>query len=506
MDSFLATLAPTIATLLAILLAAVTAYFVFLRERTTDYSDRIFDERLAIREHLEPLSKLQQFDRLDSLNFARKYRVKYPTKSRVDLVTQLASQLFWFDGSRVVKDFIDEDEQHRGESWKGRLYYFFLKQTADIIAPQFDQWRPRRETFPFALVETGFEVWRSDFEKLGRSIKDAIRMRQSMTKDFGKFSPSPEDWELQKDRYASAADEFFAAIGSINASLSKIDKLKSAQNRYISSGLHIKFLLFLCLLSFVFGVLVPLAALAFPGMMPDWMKAALGGVAMLATILSSLQFGRDLFRSPEAVSKSERNLYVRMQWYAPIIDQMKSLEQKFSLRGPLDLDFFSDAKNSGDLSVGINSDLDNYLAAASKYNEAVKKFDDTVLTLFERDEILGHLLSREFWTKGGRGLSTYNMLSESVITDTVSKLFERPEAALSISTFDSVGTSGATGPPKFIIPAAAIGERQLLEALQTIRKSLSESPVTMELQGSHQLVAEAESPLRKSLNGQLGTR
>jgi hypothetical protein len=503
MEVFLATLATTVATLLTILLAAITAYFVFLRERTATFSDRIFDERLTIREHLEPLHKLGPADMFAPPNFAKKYRAKYPTKSRVELVSTLASQLFWFDGSRVAKDFIEADKSYGGESWKGRLYFFFLKQSADIIAPQFEQWKPRRETFPFAAVETGFDAWRTEFERLAPSIRDALRLRQSMTEDFARFKggiPGTPDY------YLSSADGFFATVESISASLSKIDKLESSRKRYTFSGLHIRSLSILCFLSFAFGVLIPLVVLIHPGIVTIRVAATLVGIALITTMLSFFQFGRHLFQSTKASSKSERAAYLRLQWYQPLLDQMKAQEEKFSLRGPLDLDFFFDASNSHDLSDDILSDLEEYITTGTKYNEHVQVFVETVLGSFERDTTLAPVLSREFWTKGGRGLCPYDLLNENVIAETVKKLFEKSEGGLSISTFDFQGAIPATGPSRFTIPASMISEGQLLDALQLIHNSLIKSAITLDLQRSHQEVAESGLRLRRNLNDVLDKR
>jgi hypothetical protein len=567
-ETFLATLATTIGTLLAILLAAITAYFVFLQERSTEYSDRIFFELLAIREQMLPLRKILYPPDFVPSAFITRYRAKYPTLTGAGLINQLASQLFTFGGTHIEKEFAEIDDRHRGKPWRGRLYHFLLKQAVYVIAPHFEPWKPRRGTFPSAPVEIGFAEWRAQFDTMDRFggvaewqggfFSDALRIRDTMVDDFSKFSgltiqvsskatpaaprpgpaaaapppsgppPKPSASPPPQPAYRSV-ENFFTTIEAIRASLNRIDKLENAIAKYRRSKLHTRSLATSCSLAFVFGVLVPLVMLIGDHPLIPWQAGALMFVALGATLLSFFRFGRDVFQSGKLATTSERRSYLSLHWYQPLLDQMKvqEKEKKFARRGPVDLDLFDDAARSGDLGGDLLSRLTRYIGATREYNARVNAFDAYVLELFRRDATLGPIVSQQHPPGGGGfGFSPYDMLKRETIVETLQKLYARLEAqgrslppsgwpgagVVNLTVGTGLGLSvstfglkgGPTGPSHFRIPVAMLGEQQLLSALISIHDTLADSTITHAIELGHQEVELAGAALTQELNALVG--
>jgi hypothetical protein len=189
-DTFVTTVVTAVATLLGILLAAITAYFVFQRERTADFSKETFDEILGIRDHLLSLQKRgAEIEMLMPARFMEKVRFDRRAKPRSDLLRPLASAIDTHleFSLKVEGDFREFENRYRGP-WRGRAYYLLLREAAYQVAPQFEPWRPKQYTFPTLPVEVGFGQWRKIFEKVYDATRDSVGSRERAIKDFRSFN------------------------------------------------------------------------------------------------------------------------------------------------------------------------------------------------------------------------------------------------------------------------------------------------------------------------------
>src|SRR5262249_48170415 len=118
----MSTLAESTASVLAVLLASVAAFYVFLQDRSADFNDRIEQARFTIRDSLLALGtswiNQQTYVPVD-LNV--RYRELNPTKSEVDLAIQAMADLS-FEQDKLGRLFFASEAQGatRGP-WLGRF-------------------------------------------------------------------------------------------------------------------------------------------------------------------------------------------------------------------------------------------------------------------------------------------------------------------------------------------------------------------------------------------------
>src|ERR1700722_5866245 len=177
MEAFVSTLVPTVASLLGILLAAITAYFVFQRERTADFSKERFDEILTIRDHLLPLRKTPfAIEMFTPVEFMEKRRFDHRTEPRADLLKPLASAIDTHlpFSLKIEDEFRKLGDKYVDLPWRGRAYYLLLKEAAYQMAPQFEPSRPEQGTFPTRAIEIGFKEWCDVFNKIDAATRDTV--------------------------------------------------------------------------------------------------------------------------------------------------------------------------------------------------------------------------------------------------------------------------------------------------------------------------------------------
>ena len=80
MEVFLSTLVSTTATLIALLLGAVAAYFVFLQGKAVEYEDKIEVEKRAIRSEIIQLQRVWPIHTLVVFYLPPEFREKFSAR------------------------------------------------------------------------------------------------------------------------------------------------------------------------------------------------------------------------------------------------------------------------------------------------------------------------------------------------------------------------------------------------------------------------------------------
>ena len=258
MQDFYLTLVPLTATLLGIFLATIGAYFVFLQDRATQYSDKIKQVQFEIAEQLAHLREAWPFPPLGGYlppEFGDKYRSKFPDKTNVELVVQAAFDL-QFPHHLEMNDVLSElyRVDSLGGPLRGRVYHWMLEEFVGIITGStVDVRSSLDDAFPLSATGPGFDQWLSSFDRLTDKFvfRWIANLRDSMTADFKKFvSRLNQPHTTFLDIQSKALDNFFASIASIKAKVNEIYKQRSLKEAYsFSHRVHFKWLLFWLLLS-----------------------------------------------------------------------------------------------------------------------------------------------------------------------------------------------------------------------------------------------------------------
>ena len=135
MQNFLATVAQVSATLLGIFVAATIAYFVFLNEHVTTFSEQIESLNIDIGSELSRMNTAwpQPLEFFVPPQFRERYREKYPDKSESALISQLSTDLV-FHLPELINVVRAASGSHMAEGrWEGRLYTFILTEIVRAI-------------------------------------------------------------------------------------------------------------------------------------------------------------------------------------------------------------------------------------------------------------------------------------------------------------------------------------------------------------------------------------
>src|SRR5260370_32309775 len=127
-QALFSTLGQIVVTLLSLLFASISAYYVFLQDRTTQFSDKIEREKLEIGDSLIQFRAGWPWllSTLVPPEFQDKYRSRYPNKSKIDFVTQIATDLLF--SRQEMQDAISDVRENNSyvSSLHVRLYFCHL--------------------------------------------------------------------------------------------------------------------------------------------------------------------------------------------------------------------------------------------------------------------------------------------------------------------------------------------------------------------------------------------
>jgi len=202
MSNFYSTLVQVVATSIGILLASITAYFVFLQDRNMQFRDKIEQEKFEIRDLLLELGGLNWPGGLAHYvppEFAEHYRLKHPNESRQEFLMRATGDLFF--QKPELTDLILElhaTDCFKGP-WRGRVYFWLLNEGLTTITLNTPD--AQIAVFPHSREDFGFERWRDDFNKLRGPIQLLSDIRADMIQDFNQFAAQPDFKDRKLEQY-----------------------------------------------------------------------------------------------------------------------------------------------------------------------------------------------------------------------------------------------------------------------------------------------------------------
>lgn len=350
MQNFLSTLAQLSATLLAIFLATVTAYIVFIHDRATQFTDRIEQTKLDIRDILLGLRTKWPSNIHVHLppGFKNTYRSRHPDKSGPEWVTQIARELVFEHGELVPTiELFQKNESLRGP-WQGRVYLLILTDAVSLISYGSPHLQTKPEgVYPSSPTGPGFDEWRASFEKLREAFGILFFAREAMLADFTQYvaevtGPAGKHFIAS---YVTAITALQGEVEGLKEKLNELDKLKFSEKRYsLSEHVHFFSLSLLTMSCIIFGLLVPLILLAIQ-------KPITSVVAIVLLVIAVSSFGGTFFQFGWDVSRPRLQdplEYASVKWYQPILQEIDRKQTDFQNGALLDVELFSDALLSDD--------------------------------------------------------------------------------------------------------------------------------------------------------------
>lgn len=416
MQTFLSTLAQLSATILAILLTAIIAYFVFLQDRSAQFRDGIDEAKFAIKDALIDLRTRWPWTLTMYMppEFNEKYRSKYATKSHTDLIYQAAADLV-FNNREMAETLLElrDQAQQRGP-FPGRIYFWILTEAVtEITVGSPDAHTKPEGVFPSSVQGPGFEQWRSDFEKLQGTFQLLSDFQKNMTDDFKQYIaelPSDSSKEMFTKLYVNAVVDFFNKIEIVKAKLNELNKLELLMKAYsFSDRIHLWSLFILLGLTTILGIILPLILLALPKEITSTVGIVLLFTALISIGGSFSQFVYDVSRP----LSFDRKAYISTRWYSFLLKEMERQRPKLENGGLLDVEFFVNALNSDDkkhFSHEAIRALEEYINCANFYNDRARDFNSIFLEAIRKDKQLGTLVSNHKSLKGGPVLYPYYVL------------------------------------------------------------------------------------------------
>jgi len=506
MQNFLATLAQVSATLLGIFLAGTIAYLVFLNEHVTTFSDQIDGIKVDIGSELSRLNTAwpQSLEFFVPPQFRERYREKYPDKSEPALIFQLSTDLI-FRPNDLINVVREASGSHLAQGpWEGRLYTFILTEIVRAVGGGVPG--SHSTVFPASPGGLGFDQWRENFKEIQGSVDLLRTFRSSMISNFQPYIRE-QPYEDQTRQAANAAIErFFTIIEQTQVKLEQIDKLSLATQRYVPRDRTTLFSLSVTsILWLLLGIALPLALLAFP-------QTTITSLAAIAILLGTL-----LFASVSVVqfliNFQEKPLdwqnYVKNRWYIPILEELKRQEAQDTLRnaGLVNTRYIYGSLNSGErhrFNVEVASALEDYLKAATQYNEKVLRLNALVVATIQADPVLGRLVADYESMRGGPLLHPYEFVAEeqrfeSLLADWEKRL---PASEDDISV-ETLGPNWSRVELK--IPGKKLYEDPKIarSAFERVRASVLTTETAKELIDAKKSVEQASGHLREALEAKL---
>ena len=499
MQNFFSTLAQITATLLGIFLASLTAYFVFLEERSTQFEDHIEQVKLEIRDSLLRLRTTWPWTLALYLppEFSDSYRSKYISKSRADLITQAAADLLFQNAEmRGTITGIHEKDSFGGP-WEGRVYFWILTEVVTEITVGTPDTRTKPEgVFPSSADGPGFDEWRADLEKLRGSLQILYSYRERWITNFDQFIanlPPIGPKEQIKEIYGDAVTSLFKEVEFVKAKLNEIDKQEFSKKRYSFSDRVDRHSIFvLVVLAVLIGLILPLIFLALPAIK---MTSTLAIVFLLATLIfivgTFAQFGQDISRP----MKFDVNVYVSARWYFPMLKEMERQKSAFDDGGLLDIEYFSDAHNSGDrkhFSKEVLEALDNYISQGKTYNDKTVQFNNMIVKKIRSHETLSGLIVKPPSNNASQMLLPYTLLDDIKFREVSEKLNPSPNNDISFEVIMPRWRH-----VELIIPGRAIEAHQLAKSLGSIHSAIKNEDIAKRFLEERIEVQAAERRLRE---------
>ena len=400
MEGFLSTLVSTTATLIALLLGAVAAYFVFLQGKAVEYDDKVEIEKRAIRADISELQRTWPggIDMYLPPEFRERFSARLGNVHGVQFVEKFAGATF-APSPELVGALADVARQDPfgPDHWKGRVFAVAITESVKVISegaqiePQ--SWsigspEPSSEAagaFPRAASGPGFEEWRKDFDRVSVAMRFFEGESQMAESDFREFLQSHPNLRWSPDAiYVNPLRGVFASVNKLRMHLRTIDELSLSRSRYLfNSRVHGKCILVLVLAATLIGIVVPMTVLA--SSVERFSSIAAISLLLAAVVLlagSFVQFGRDVFRPLEP----DPALYLADRWLRPLIDELDTDKTQFDSLSPVKTERIVQLLDSGPVTK-LPSDLVHqlqiYRNAAKAFNSCIEELDTVALSALE---------------------------------------------------------------------------------------------------------------------------
>lgn len=401
MQPFFSTLAETTATLIALLLGAIAAYFVLLQGKSTEYDDKMQELRRSIQTEIATLqaSWPDTMRMFLPLEFKERFSARSSNARGVQLVEKFAGEIVF--PSTVTESALADvasDDTFGKEHWKGRVYAVALTEVVNVISGG-SQLEPRAfglgkpeerpglgTAFPRSASGPGFGQWRNDFDRLSIACRVLEMRADEAISDFQAFLRSNPNLLPFGSLYPDGVRAIFDSIVKIRAHVRKIDELSLYTSRYsFPRRVHPRFLLVAILAALLIGVAVPLVLLTGLAGAPGWPSMiAILCFSSASTVAAFGRFGLDVIKSLEP----DPRLYVSDRWLRPILEELDRNTSLLQSGSPLQLECLTDFLSSDDadqIPSRLRDELSGCRLSLEVYNSSAERLDAACLKHLEQD-------------------------------------------------------------------------------------------------------------------------
>jgi hypothetical protein len=409
----LSTLSQVTATLTTLLFGFVSAYYLFLQDRSTQYKDRIAQSRSEIRDSLRQFHREwpNSFSHLPDTLVQGYREVSASTNETLPRASVIAE---------LVEDLcrapyrIEREVRHGGapiRHWKAACYVQLLGEIAQLMTVRADSLEPVG-VFPTGSAEIGFDEWREDFN----SLREAVTLIPSLTKDMEKeidaytgtlpdgIAPTKKALFAQatfRNEVLKAQPMLLTEWNRLQEKVDDISKQDALLSEYrFSDRVDLVLLGLFGSLSTLFGVVVPLLMLtkSRAGMNPSIVKGTMI-TTLLFTGLSFAEFGTSVMGAP----KPNWRLYLVGRWYAPICHRLGDRDYLTNDGWVLQTGYIADALASPE----AERFPPPVTKALLKYASEVNAYNDRALALSAKlaESLKRHIFAAAYPDVHGRVLS-----------------------------------------------------------------------------------------------------
>jgi len=415
METFLSTLAQTMAALIAILLAAVAAYYIFLQSKFAEYDDKIQAEQTGIRTDIAGL-QAQWPEALAMLlppEFKEHFSARVGNLHGARLLEKLAVAVL-FGGPEVTSALADVRslDSFGSEHWKGRVYFLALDEAQKVVSggaslapagfaltqaePGAGDWEFKPQpaaAFPWSPVGPGFQQWRDDFDLVSGFDHFMGPYDDAWVSDFRAFldsHPGPMS-DLRLRLYINAVRSFHRSVASMRGHVRAIDALELSQSRYrFQRRVNRTALVVLVILASITGAVAPMFLMAGEFTMTPWAASAVLTASLVLMVAAFVQFGRDILRP----FSGDPKLYVSDRWMRPILEDLERCPGLIQSASTVPVERVTEYLLSGptrDVPSELVAGLKQFQASAAAYDKSAEALDTTIL-----DALRGHAQLRPF--------------------------------------------------------------------------------------------------------------
>ena len=295
--------------------------------------------------------------------------------------------------------------------------------------------------------------------------------------------------------FAKRSIHFFREVEHIQHSLFEIDKQQILKKKYsMSDRVHVRLVASLSVLALIFGILVPLVLLAMPKFeMTSVTAMVLTLTALVFTLGSVLQFGLDAVR-PLRVTHQD---YVKARWYVPMLRDLDKQKADFNNGGRLDLDYFTNARNSAEKTVfdaAIFDALELFIANGIRYNQTALALNEKVVATIKEDKVFGPATKGYDGNKGGPILYPASFLSAERLAQVMNNF--DPTHDFSVESLVPRGSK-----VELKIPGAVFASRKadLEEALNSVHSLVLQSSEAASFRESQLATEQSSNRLAQEL-------